>query len=147
MLIRSHGEPLSGRLFYRDSEQSFDVEPHPTQGVASLLVNDIQIEIDEDGYLLYVWGLCPRKSWKTTSLIAPVAEPGRLLYAGSSVIAGVSRRLNEQARWAVLHDPISQLFCIGDPVTNNEGIIFAPGATAVLSSNELVALWLDPSNE
>lgn len=60
MLNRYGGKPISGQLVYRRSEQSLDVEPKPARGVASLLINDIQIEVDEDGRLIFVWGVPAR---------------------------------------------------------------------------------------
>lgn len=144
MLRRFDGKPVAGRLVYRRSEHSFDVEPRPERGVTSLLVNDIQIEIDPDGRLIYVWGLCPKESWRPATLDTPIVKPGRLQYVGGEVVPGVSKRLNAGQRWAVNHDPSSQWLCIGDKSANGEKIAFAPGATAVLKEDELVALWLHP---
>jgi hypothetical protein len=144
MLKRFDGTPVSGRLVYRRSEHSLDVEPHPEGGVASLLVNDVQIEIDDDGRLLYVWGLCPHESWKPASLDAPSATPGRLQYVDEEeVIPGVSTRLN-RTRWPVAYDSASHWLCIGDESARGETIAFAPYAIAVLKEDELVALWLHP---
>jgi hypothetical protein len=144
MLRRIEGQPVSGQLVYRRSEYSFDVEPHPAGGVASLLVNDVQIEIDADGRLLYVWGLCPHVSWKVASFATPAASPGQLLYIEGKVVPGVSMRLNGGNRWAAGYDSSSQWLCIGDASSRQEGVAFAPGAVAVLSGNGIVALWLRP---
>jgi hypothetical protein len=144
MLRRFDGKPVSGRLVYRRFEHSFDVEPRPERGVASLLVNDVQIEIDEDGRLIYVWGLCPHESWKAATLDAPAAKPGRLQYVDGEVVPGVSKRLNAGKRWAVGYDSSSQWLCIGAESAHGEMIAFAPGAVAVLGKDELVALWLHP---
>mgnify|MGYP000137796132 CR=1 FL=1 len=144
MLSRFDGKPVAGRLVYRRSEHSFDVEPRPERGVTSLLVNDVQIEIDEDGRLIYVWGLCPQESWRAARLDIPTEKPGRLQYVGGEVVPGVSKRLNAGKRWTVGHDSSSQWLCIGDASAHGEKITFAPGATAVLKEDELVALWLHP---
>jgi hypothetical protein len=141
MLKRLDGTPATGRQVYRRSEHSLDVEPRPRRGVASLLVNDVQIEIDEDGRLIYVWGLCPHESWKAATLEAPEAEHGLLQYVGEEVVPGVSMRLN-RTRWAVAHDSSSHWLCIGDDSARGESIAFAPDAVAVLSGDELVALWI-----
>lgn len=144
MLRRFDGKPASGRLVYRRSEHSLDVEPRPGRGVTSLLVNDVQIEIDEDGRLLYVWGLCPHESWSPVTLNVPAAIPGRLQYIGGEVVPGVSKRLNTDKRWVIGHDPSSHWLCIGDESARGEVIAFAPGAVAVLREEELEALWLHP---
>lgn len=144
MLRYFDGEPVSGRLVYRHSERSLNVEPPPRHGVTSLLVNDVQIAIDEDGNLIYVWGLCPRESWKSTTLETPPAKSGCLQYVNSDTIPGVSKRLNTAGRWLVHHDPLSQWLCIGDESAEGEGVAFAPDAVAVLRREVLVALWLHP---
>jgi hypothetical protein len=144
MLRRFDGKPISGRLVYRRSERSLDVEPKPGRGVASLLVNDVQIEVDEDGRLIYVWGFCPHESWVSAKLDPPTATAGRLQYVDSAIVPGVSKRLNADKRWAVSHDPSSQWLCIGDQSFRGEMIAFAPGAIATLSDGEIVNLWLRP---
>lgn len=144
MLSRYEGQPVGGRLVYRRSECSLDVEPIPAGGVAALLVNDVQIEIDEDGRLIFVWGLCPRAAWITASLQPPGADAGRLQLVGGTVIPGVSRRLNPVGRWAVFHDPGSRWLCIGRASGTGDGVAFAPGAIAQVDGGELIALWLRP---
>jgi hypothetical protein len=144
MLRRLDGKPVLGRLVYRRSERGFDVEPQPERGVTSLLVNDTQIEIDEDGRLIYVWGFCPHESWKSSALNAPGSKPGCLQYIGEAVVPGVSRRLNAGQRWNISYDSSSQWLCIGDESAHDEMVVFAPGAVAALKESELVALWLHP---
>jgi len=75
MLRRFDGKPVSGRLVNRRSEHSLDVEPRPERGVTSLLVNDVQIEIDEDARLIYVRGLFPHESWTPATLDTPTGKP------------------------------------------------------------------------
>jgi len=144
MISRSGGEPISGRLLYQRSESSFDVVPKPARGVASLLVNDIQIEIDEDGRLVYVWGFCPQESWASAIIQPREAVVGRLRYEGAAVVAGVSRRLNAGKPWMVLHDRVSRWLCIGDHLSEGEPVAFAPRAVAMLNCGEIKALWLRP---
>src|SRR5690349_4734273 len=128
MLRRYQGKPVSGRLVYRRSEHSFDVEPQPTGGVASLLINDIQHAVDEDGRLIFVWGLCPQKSWTPTRIEPPQAEVGLLRYSGPPLTPGVSKRLNAGKRWAVRHDSANRWLCVGDPSSEGERVEFAPGS-------------------
>jgi len=142
MLRRFDGKPVPGRLVYSRSERSFDVEPRPERSVSSLLGNDVQIEIDEDGRLVYVWGLCPHESWKHVRLVPPAAKPGRLHYVGGSIVPGVSKRLNSDRRWPVVYDPSSRWLRIGDDAVDGEAIAFAPGAVALLREGQLIGLWL-----
>ena len=144
MLKYFDGEPILGRLVYSNSERSLNVEPKPEGGIASLLVNDVQIEIDEDGQLIYVWGLCPHESWIPTTLNPPTAKPGRLRFVNGEIVPGISKRLNADKRWAVGYDASSKWLCIGDQSARGEPIAFAPGAIATLRDGELTGLWLQP---
>ena len=53
------GQIQNGAVVYRNHEFSFDVEPAPIRGFTSFLVNDLSLEVDDEGVLLSVWGLCP----------------------------------------------------------------------------------------
>jgi hypothetical protein len=137
--------PLTGQLVYRRAEYSFGVEPRSERGVASLLVNDVQIEIDENGYLLYVWGFCPSESWVPKHLGIPLSSPGRLRYASAPVVPGISRRIHASKPWSINYDASSGWLCIGDMRARDEMIAFAPDAIASLTSGHLVANWLHPT--
>jgi hypothetical protein len=146
MLRRIDGKPFSGQLVYRRSEWGLDVEPRPSGGVSSLQLNEVQIEVDEEGRLLYVWGYCPHESWQPATLDAPAATPGRLQYVGWTIVRGVSIQLNPDKGWAVGYDSSSQWLCLGDASARAEMIGFAPDAVAALNEKKkLVALWLHPA--
>jgi hypothetical protein len=139
------GTPLAGRLVYHCKEHSFDVEPRSESGIASLLVNDVQIEIDENGYLLYIWGFCPHESWKPKHLTAPASSPGRLRCVYTPVVAGISKRIHASKPWSINYDASSGWLCIGDMHARDEMIAFAPGAVASLADGHLIAIWLHPT--
>lgn len=138
----SSDNPASGRLLYFRSEFSLDTEPKPLGGVASLLINDVQLEINEDGRLLYVWGYCPEQSWRTAVLKPPEATGAQLRWKGRSIPRGASLRLNESGPWDILFDPIGHNLRIGSTIVGGQFVAFAPGATAELSHGSLVCLWL-----
>lgn len=146
MFIYVDESPAIGQLIYRDHEYSFDVEPHPPRGVSSLLINDLQIEIDEDGRLIYVWGFCPRSLWVATTLTPPDVVNKCLKYIDGKIVPGISRRINSGGQWVAFHDSLSGWLCFGDKSTHEKGIAFAPGAVAILKGGEIVALWLHPKN-
>jgi hypothetical protein len=55
--FRVEDVPMMGSsaiLVYRAADHAFDVGPKLNGGGASLLVNDLQVEVDEDGRALYV---------------------------------------------------------------------------------------------
>jgi hypothetical protein len=138
MLKRVEGTLLRGRLVYWSDERQIDVEPRYGGGAASLMVNDVQIEVNEDGLWLYLWGYCPRESWAPAALTSPPAEAGRIRFWGE-VIPGVSERLNP-TRWASVFDESSAWLCIGDPDALGEVVAFGPASIAVLAGGEATAL-------
>jgi len=144
MIETTNGELVSGNLVYRQTDHAFDVEPHPSGGVTSLLVNELQIEVDEDGILLFVWGYCPLEGWIGATLSVPSARASRARWCGQALVPGVSRRLNRDARWPARSDPDSGWLCVGDPEATGESIAFGPGAICVLQHGTLQALWLRP---
>ncbi len=58
-IIQEPQEDQNFSLVYRDEDYSFDREPHDGTGFTSIMINDLQLEIDEEGKIIYVWGLCP----------------------------------------------------------------------------------------
>ncbi len=137
--------PALGELVYKAEEYSFDTVNRTEEGEASLLVNDVQLEIDGENRVLFVWGLCPYTSWAALELNAPPARPGRLRVTGLELQPGMSKRLNADARWRVCADRRSRWICLGDPQASGDFIQFAPGAVAVLAGGALKALWLKPT--
>lgn len=144
MLTRIDAKPTDGRLVYRSNDHSLDVEPRRSTGMASLLVNDVQIGVDEDGTLLHVWGYCPRESWREARLNVPTASPSGLRMPDIDIVPGASKRLNPLKRWDVAFDASSGWLCIGNASSGGEAVAFAPGAIAVVENGELTAVWLHP---
>lgn len=144
MLTRVAEKPTDGRLVYRSTDHSLDVEPRRSTGIASLLVNDVQIGVAEDGTLLHVWGYCPRESWREAKLRAPTASLSKLQIPNIDIVPGASKRLNSSKRWDITFDTSSGWLCIGNASSGGEAVAFAPGAIAVMEAGELTALWLHP---
>lgn len=142
------GEPIPGTLVYREDEYSFDTEAPSRGAFGSVVINDLQIEIGQDGKALYVWGLCPFSSWSPTQCSPPPSFPGLLYYVGRTLIAGTSISINQEERWAVSVNTVDRWVCLGD-VNLNSGVkacTFAPGAIVVLIDDEIKAIWLQPSS-
>jgi hypothetical protein len=136
------GEAVSGRLVYHRADRAVDVEPRLEKGVASLLVNDIHLELNNDGILIYAWGFCPHESWLSTTLIPPTLKYGRLHYVGEPITPGISKRLGGKNPWPVAYDCSIGWLCVGNSIDQADAIAFAPGSVASLLAGELVALWL-----
>ena len=118
-------------------DYSFDVEPLDGSGETSIMINDLQLEIDHEGEIMYVWGLCPLIEYKLTdevpqgyklhSLVALLDLPPR---------PGISYRLNKDGRWPVYINPNEGWVCLGNPMTKNKQLIeFAPNCVHCVDKN------------
>jgi hypothetical protein len=135
------------KLIYRPDEHSFDVQPRQEGGIASVLVNDVNLEHDESGRVLYAWGFCPLQRASIT-LQGPPPALSRTLFVtlDGEVVPGVSHRVN-QNRWPAFINKSTGWVCLGDPDQQSapvKGVEFAPTSIVALNGDQLVALWLRP---
>lgn len=132
---------------YRESESSFAIEPQSNEGVSSALVNDLQLEVDDDGIVLYAWGLFPHPStWHPTVFNPPIASRRRMrIVVSDGWTPGVSRRLNAN-RWDAFMNATTGWVCLGDPEASQDvvAVEFAPNSVAVVEKEAVVAIWLRP---
>ena len=150
MKINFYTEELQGSrnlsLIYRDEDYSFDIDPLEESGGMSIMINDLQLEIDQTGRVIYVWGYCPffqyqkteeyPKNYQAKTLIASLDKPS---------IPGVSYRLNETERWEIFINKEKGWVCIRNPKTIKKQLIeFAPNCIATLENYEIKAIWLKP---
>lgn len=134
------------KLIYQEDEYSFDTERLEVAGFTSILINDLQLEIDDKGEIGYVWGYCPLIEYEKTT-IAPKEYKAKSLIVvlDKPLIPGVSHRLNDEKRWPIYINLKEGWVCIGDPkIENKELIEFAPNCIAAMSGEELLAVWLHP---
>lgn len=145
-LTHSNETAQTFSLVYREEDYSFDVEPLNSSGFTSIMINDLQLEIDDEGKIIYVWGLCPLihyqetdegpKNYESANLIALLDKPP---------IPGISYRLNEKERWPIYINKKKGWVCVGNPKNFGEQRIeFIPDCVAVLENQEIVAIWLKP---
>lgn len=144
LILDDDTRPWPGTLVYNAEDFSFDTLRRTQEGESSLLVNDLQIELDEESRLLFVWGLCPASAWNQIDAAVPPAKPGVLRLEGGPMIPGTSRRLNAESRWSVGVNSGAGWVCVGDESAHGDVIQVGPGAVAVLDDGKLRALWLRP---
>jgi len=137
----------SFQLVYREAEHSFLAVPKPSGGITSVLVNDLQLEVDDRGTVLYAWGLFPHaEKCIPTTLLPPTTRRLRLRFIpDEDWTPGVSTRLNKQP-WDVFANRSDGWVAVGTPETppNSEAIEFAPNSIAILDGDSIVAIWLKP---
>lgn len=141
------GEPIEGTLLYVPDEYSFQTNMlTQTENYGSILINDLQIEVDHEGLLLYTWGYCPHSNWKDMDAMFPnVINKKRLCIEKWSNPPGVSIRCNVN-KWTVKANRSTGWICLGPHDSAGEAIYFAPGSVAILDKYEIRALWLRPDN-
>lgn len=145
-LIQKSETTQTFSLVYREEDYSFDIEPHDDSGFTSIMINDLQLEIDDEGKIIYVWGLCPLIKYEDTRE-TPERYESNSLFAllDKPPIPGISYRLNEKERWPIYINKKKGWVCIGDPKINGKQLIeFVPNCVATLEDQEITAIWLKP---
>jgi hypothetical protein len=133
-------------LVYRSDEYSFDVEPPMSGGSTSILINDLNLEIDYTGKLLFIWGLCPYLKWVKTELVQPKFTGGEIVFVPDDPPKkGVSIRLFEQK--SVFVDKKSGWVYIPlNDCENTSSITIIQGVVIDIGVNgDLSAIWLRPN--
>lgn len=145
-LIQEPQEDQNFSLVYRPEDYSFDVEPLDGTGDTSIMINDLQLEIDDEGKIMYVWGLCPLIKYEETDEFPFKYKTASLVaLLGKLPVPGISYRLNEGQRWPIYVNKEKGWVCLGDPNTKGEQLIeFAPNCVATMDGQELIAVWLHP---
>lgn len=147
-LIQEPQEDQNFSLVYRNKDYSFDREPHDGSGFTSIMINDLQLEIDDEGKIIYVWGLCPLIEYKETEE-APLGYQAHSLVAllAPPPIPGISYRLNEDNRWPIYINKKKGWVCLGNPKTKGKQLIeFVPNCIATMDGREIIAVWLHPKD-
>jgi len=135
-------------LVYREENYSFDIELHDGSGFTSIMINDLQLEIDDEGEIIYVWGLCPLIKHEETNEI-PENYSSNCLVAllDKPPIPGVSYRLNDKERWPIYINKKKGWVCIGNPKKKGRELVeFVPNCVATLEDQKIIAIWLKPKN-
>lgn len=131
-------------LIYREEEYSFDIEPSQEAGFVSIMINNLYLEINEKGEVLYLWGLCPLLNYKEISNQPQNFQSYNLkISLDEELIPGLSYRLNSSGNWPIYVNKKSKWVCIGDPNLKGKKLIeFAPDSVASLDQEKLMAIWL-----
>ena len=138
----------AGELVYRTEDFSFDIEPNPGGGFASLLVNDLQLEMDQNGAVFSVWGLCPHTSWVAAKLTPPATRRATVkpFEFGDEFVAGVGTRLVAR-RLPVQADSVSGWVRIGAEASSQTCVELLGGVLLEITEDgEFASLWLRPQD-
>jgi hypothetical protein len=143
-ITRSDSRQTSLTLVYRPQEFSFDVEPSPGRGWTSILVDDLNLELDEAGKVISVWGLCPHTRWQQARLTPPDADFGDVVAVSDVPLSrGASVRLNHDTYLPVHVDPESGWIRIrGDCIPASSVKLLAGVILEFTEAGDFCALWL-----
>lgn len=145
--IAPHSKGLpNGKFVYKRDEYSFDFVPASVAGFASLMVNDLNIEIDRNGKLLSVWGLCPYNGWKESVLNHPETINSDLFVKGIDIRPDVAVPINpDHVHLPVFADFEKGIVTISTGREPDFCVQIIPGAAVQISSRgEFCAIWLVP---
>jgi len=130
------------------------MNPTPSGGFTSALLDDLNLELDIEGRVISVWGLCPHTRWKEADLMPPDAEFGELFVVPSVPLkAGVSVPINDKKYWPVLVDPSSGWVRVTSEATatataavgTTSLVKIMPGVIVqITEEGKLAGLWLRP---
>jgi hypothetical protein len=135
-------------LIYRPEEYSFDVDPALDNSFTSVLLGDLNLEIDAGGRVISVWGMCPYLRWVQNKLAPPDAAFGQLYFVPDApLLPGVSIQLNRSAHThlSIQFDKESGWVRIAGPGAPFSSVKLLPGIIFELTKQgQLYALWLKP---
>lgn len=129
------------RTIYNKNEFSVVTEPFDTEVCHTILVNYLEINFRESGYVSEINGLLGGDNWNHVELHLPSYEKGLLKIEGEFT-AGISKRVNDEQTWPVYFDKKSNWICVGDYSLSGQSIEFLKGCIATISNGRLTALWI-----
>jgi hypothetical protein len=108
-------------------------------------LNDINIELSEDGEVVGIWGLSPQSSWQRGYVAKPESQSGRLRLL-DTLTPGVSIRVTQPGDyWPVIYDLSSGWLHIGPGESEpDQAIEFLSGCVLGLRERQICGLWLHP---
>lgn len=143
------GEPcVLGQLGYLAEDHSFTFRDEELPyAVTTLQVNTLQLWVNEEGRVLYVWGYCPLFRFQVTESSPPRSVQGQLFVKlDEEIVPGVSKQVNVETAWPLSINPNNGWVCLGDPSLQADfaTVEFAQSCVAVLRDGTLASLWLRP---
>ena len=142
----STSQNSNGVLVYRPAEYSFDVEPAHVRSFTSILIDDLNVEVDDLGRVVSVWGVCPHTRWIEAKLTPPESNYGTIFFVSDTqLMRGVSIQLKHNGHLPVHVDSGSgwvRIQAEGIPAASVKllsGVIFE-----LTGEGQFCSLWLLP---
>jgi hypothetical protein len=136
-------------LVYRPEEFSFDVTQAPTSGFTSVLLDDLNLEVEVTGKVFSVWGLCPHTRWNDALLAPPEAAYGELyVLTDTPLQRAISLRLTPERTYLPTFVDRSRGWVKVQGTPNpKSAVMIIPGVIFEIGNQgEFCALWLHPQS-
>jgi putative transposase len=136
-------------LVYRPEEFSFDVTPAPLSGFTSILLDDLNLEVDETGKVISIWGLCPHTRWNDAPLAPPEAVCGQLFVLTDTPLErAISIRLTPERKYLPTFVDRSRGWVKVQGAANpKSAVMIIPGVIFEIGNRgEFCSLWLHPKS-
>jgi hypothetical protein len=146
-----HSEKINEAVYviYRQKEHSFDTLNNSSHGFSSVLLNEINLEVDETLRVISVWGLSSYEEWIIAEFPVPSSRIQVSLEIVEDIIPGVSIRIHPDngGRWPIYVSPDRAWICIGNkPLPTDSAIQFLSNAMAVLKNNMISCVLIQLSH-
>jgi hypothetical protein len=141
--VEPAADPVLGRgIVYRYDEYSFDTLL--SEGFTSVLINDLNVEMDASNCVVGVWGLCPHPRWIDRILTPPAAEKASLVVSSDRPFErGVSVRLNQGKNFPVYVDRNVGWVQVKGDLSPSAAVMIFPGLIFELTGDgRFSSLWL-----
>ena len=133
-------------LVYRPHEYSFDTVSSQRGGVTSVLLNDLNLEMDNSNRVIAIWGMCPHTRWVERALVPPMAQSGSLIVSSEEpFLPGVSVRMNGEKRFPVYVDRKVGWIQVKGTLRPSVAVMLLPGVIFEMTEcGQFCSLWLMP---
>jgi len=148
-VVPGKGGATNASLVYRPNEFSFDVVPAPVSGFTTILLDDLNIEVDKSGKVISVWGMCPHTRWKDATLTPPSAVDAEVIVLTPAPLKqSVSVRLTPEREYLPTFVDRNQGWVkIEGKGRPRAAAMVMPGVIVEVGDDgEFCALWLHPQS-
>ncbi len=142
LLLEFNSVKNNKTLNYITNEYSFDMEPSIQEANFAILINNIELTVDKNDFIVQVSGFCPHTTWIKSNYHIQNYKNGKIKVL-NTLKSGFSYRINKNELPVYFNDKEGWI-CVGNPDKLGQGIEFINCCVAIVEQGELISLWLKP---